>query len=185
MSMTPKLLILSPELRKKVEARVRECLDLGEKKYGRKFSMPEIRYDVKNTDGGLAYHQKWLIRLNLILCYENEEHFIKTTVGHEAAHLIARAVYNDKVLAETGKKMRPHGKEWREAMDVVGLEPKVTHNYDVTSIARKPRRPRGSKLRGAEADLLVHRLTVAAKRMPKRHLALFIRNLLAHQEELA
>ena len=184
MAMNPTLLILSLDLRKKVETRVRECLDIAEKHYKRKFDMPEIRYDVKNTDGGLAYHQLWLIRLNLILCYENEEHFIKTTVGHETAHLIARAVYNDKVLKDTGKKMRPHGKEWREVMGVLGLEPKVTHNYDVTSIARTPRRKRGSKLRGAEADTLLHRLLVASKRLPKRHLTALTVSLAALLEDL-
>lgn len=183
MAIKPEVQLLNPELRAKVEAKVKECLAKAEAKYGRKFEMPEIRYDVKNTDGGLAYHQLWLIRLNLILCFENEKHFIDTTVPHEVAHLIARAVYNDKVLAETGKKMRPHGKEWKEVMGLFELAPKVTHSYDVTSIARKPRRKRGSKLRGQEADVLVHRLLTAAKRLPNRYLEKFMDQLQAYAED--
>jgi SprT protein len=179
----PVIQLLTPELRKKIEVKIRECLEIAEKRYEQKFEMPEVRYDIKNTDGGTATFQQWLIRLNLILCFENEAHFIATTVPHEVAHLVARRVYHNAIAA-TGKKMRPHGKEWKEVMELFKLQPKVTHSYDVTSIARKPRRKRGSKLRGAEADLLVHRLTIAAKRMPKRHLEQFIRNILAIREEL-
>lgn len=179
----PVIQLLTPELRKKIEVKIRECLEIAEKRYEQKFEMPEVRYDIKNTDGGTATFQQWLIRLNLILCFENESHFIATTVPHEVAHLVARRVYHAKIAA-TGKKMRPHGPEWKEVMELFKLPAKVTHSYDVTSIARKPRRKRGSKLRGAEADLLLHRLTVAAKRMPKRHLAKFIDALLVHQEEL-
>ena len=47
----PKVRILSPELRKRIEDKVRECLDKAGAEYKRKFEMPEIRYDVKNTDG--------------------------------------------------------------------------------------------------------------------------------------
>jgi SprT protein len=185
MALKPEVQILSPELRKRIEDKVRSCLDIAAKEYKRDFEMPVIRYDVRNTDGGLAYHQLWLIRLNLILCYENEKHFIDTTVPHEVAHLVARAVYNDRVLAETGKRMRPHGKEWKEVMSLFELEAKVTHQYSVASIERKPRRPRGSKLRGKEADVLIHRLTTAGKRLPKRHLDALIRNLNALRLELA
>lgn len=184
MALKPVVQLLTPELRKKIEAKITECLAIAEAKYKQKFEMPEVRYDIKNTDGGTATFQQWLIRLNLILCYENEPHFIATTVPHEVAHLVARRVYHDAIAA-TGKKMRPHGKEWREVMELFELPAKVTHSYDCTSIAKKPRRPRGSKLRGAEADLLVHRLTIAARRMPKRHLAKFIQNILSLQEELA
>lgn len=180
----PVVQLLTPELRKKIEVKIQECLTIAEARYEQKFEMPEVRYDIKNTDGGTATFQQWLIRLNLILCFENEAHFIATTVPHEVAHLIARRVYHAKIAA-TGKKMRPHGPEWKEVMDLFKVPAKVTHSYDCTSIAKKPRRKRGSKLRGAEADLLVHRLTIAAKRMPKRHLEQFIRNVLAIQEDLA
>ncbi len=176
-------LLLTKERRAKVEAKIRECLAIASKHYKQKFEMPVVRYDIKNTDGGTATFQQWLIRLNLILMVENEEKFLATTVPHEVAHLIARRVYHAKLAAE-GKKMRPHGKEWKEVMELFKVPAKVTHNYDCTSIQRPLRRKRGSKLRGAEADLLLHRLTIAAKRFPKRHLAIFINNLIAYQEDL-
>jgi predicted SprT family Zn-dependent metalloprotease len=179
----PKLL-LTKELQTKVEKALLAACATAEAKYGMKFELPEIRWDIKNTDGGRANYANWLVRLNLILCVENEEKFLATTVPHEMAHLINYRV-NYATLLAAGKKLRPHGKEWKEVMAVLSVPAKTTHSYQCTSIQKPKRRKRGSKLRGAEADLLVHRLTVAAKRMPKRHLAQFIENLLAHQEELA
>lgn len=176
-------LLLTKDRRKKVEDQVRASLEIAEAHYKQKFEFPEIRYDIKNTDGGTAAFQTWLIRLNLILMVENEEKFLATTVPHEVAHLVARRVYH-AAIAATGKKMRPHGKEWKEVMELFKLTPKVTHSYDCTSIQRPHRRKRGSKLRGAEADLLLHRLMIAAKRFPKRHLAIFINNLITYQEDL-
>lgn len=176
-------LLLTKDRRKKVEDQVRASLDIAEAHYKQKFEMPEIRYDIKNTDGGTATFQSWLIRLNLILMVENEEKFLATTVPHEVAHLVARRVYHVKLAAE-GKKMRPHGKEWKEVMELFKIPAKTHHTYDCTSIERPKRRPRGSKLRGAEADLLLHRLMIAAKRFPKRHLAIFINNLVAYQEDI-
>ena len=175
-------LLLSKALQTKTEKALLEACKKAEKHYKQPFALPEIRWDVKNTDGGRAAYKDWLVRFNLILCVENEEKFLKTTVPHEMAHLIAYQVYH-KALADAGKKLRPHGKEWKEAMSVVETPPAVKHTYDCTSIQRPKRRPRGSILRGAEADLLVHRLTIAAKRMPKRHLERFIQNLLKLQKD--
>jgi SprT protein len=178
-------LLLSKALRTKVEKKLMACLEVARAHYNRPdLTMPEIRWDVKNTDGGRASHHGNYVRFNLVLCVENEEKFLNTTVPHELAHCIAGTLYWDSVLKETGKRMRPHGKQWKEVMEVLKVPAKVTHSYDVTSIERPKRRPRGSKLRGAEADLLLHRLTVAAKRMPKRHLARFIEALQDYQEDL-
>jgi SprT protein len=178
-------LLLSKELREEVAVKLLAYLNIAREHYKRPdLEMPEIRWDVKNTDGGRANHVGNYVRFNLILCVENKEHFLNTTVPHELAHCIAGTLFYDKILKDTGKSMRPHGKEWKEVMGVLQTPAAVKHNYDCTSIQRPKRRSRGSKLRGAEADLLLHRLTVAAKRLPKRHLALFIQGLVAIQKGL-
>lgn len=176
-------LLLSKELRSEVEKKILEGLNIARAHYKRPdLEMPEIRWDVKNTDGGRANHVGNYVRFNLILCVENKEHFLNTTVPHELAHCIAGTLFYAKVLKDTGKSMRPHGKEWKEVMGVLQTPPAVKHTYDCTSIQRPKRRARGSKLRGAEADLLLHRLTVAAKRMSPRYLAALIDNLTTLQE---
>jgi SprT protein len=125
-------ILLSPELRTKVEAAVEAAFKKCEKHYKQKFQRPEVRYNIRNTNGGEAWYKRNLIRLNLTFLVENEEKFLATTVPHEVAHLVAHYVYDSKPM--NGKKVRPHGKEWKEVMGVLGLEPKVTHSYDIASL---------------------------------------------------
>lgn len=137
----PNLLLLTPELRKKVEARIEECYVIAEKHFKRKFPRPEVRYDIKNRFGGTATYATNLIRLNLILLVENEEHFLKQTVAHEVAHLINHLTAERK----NGKRLMPHGKEWKAVMtEVYKLPPHTKHTYDCTSIQMSARRRRRS-----------------------------------------
>lgn len=137
--------LLTPELRKEVADRQEECYRLAEKHFNRKFERPEVRFDIKNHDGGRAYSGLNLIRYNLILLVENKEHFLKQTVAHEVAHLINRAANK---VPEGKKRLMPHGKEWKAIMtNVFHLEPHVTHTYDCSSIEKAPKRKRSSKHR--------------------------------------
>lgn len=173
--------LLTPELRQKVEKRVRELLDLATAiwpDHTAKFQdAPDIRYDIKNRFGGVAItggREDWTIRLNLILCYENESNFIEQTVGHEVAHLVQRVVYGATKLVEdrkTGKrevkKIRSHGPEWRGVMTKFGLEAARTHKYDTTSIEvkKRARSKRGAHLTPAQAADMLKRLATGFKRL--------------------
>jgi predicted SprT family Zn-dependent metalloprotease len=125
-------LLLSAELRAKVDAVVEQSFCACEKHYKQKFNRPEIRYNIRNTNGGEAWHQQNLIRLNLTFLVENEEDFLEQTVPHEVAHLVAHAVYDSKPM--NGKKVRPHGPEWKEVCGVLGIKPRVKHTYNLTSL---------------------------------------------------
>lgn len=142
-------ILLTPELRKKVSDRIKECIAVAEQHYKQKFEFPEIRYDIKNHVGGTANAGSWLIRLNLILLVENEEHFIKQIVAHEMAHLI-----NRQVNTVPGKKLMPHGKEWKSVMALLGIPANVTHSYDCVSIQKSPRKQKKT----VEIKSRVHRL---------------------------
>lgn len=173
--------LLTKELMEKVEKRVRSLLDLASAiwpEHTAKFNdAPEVRYDIKNRFGGVAITggtDDWTVRLNLILCYENEEHFIEQTVGHEVAHLVARAIHGHTKLAEdpkTGKmvvkKIRSHGPEWRAVMVKFSLIPHVTHRYDTSSIQTKkrPRATRGAKLNPQQMGEMLKRLETGFKRL--------------------
>ena len=67
--------LLTPALRKKVEAAVEAAFVKCEKHYKQKFKRPEIRYDIRNTNGGEAWFRVNRIRLNLTFLVENEEKF--------------------------------------------------------------------------------------------------------------
>ena len=127
-----KTLLLTPALRKQVEDEVEAAFVVCEKHYKQKFPRAEIRYDIRNTNGGEAWYLRNLIRLNLTFLVENTETFLKTTVRHEVAHLVAHHVFDKKPA--NGKKVRPHGKEWQEVMGVVDAPAKKCHSYDVTSL---------------------------------------------------
>jgi predicted SprT family Zn-dependent metalloprotease len=133
-------LLLTPALRAKVLKKTEECLKLASKKFKREFEMPEIRYDIKNHDGGRAYTARNLIRYNLILLVENEKHFIENVVPHEVAHIINRLVNKP---APGKKRLMPHGREWKDIMtDLLKVDANVKHTYDCSSIEKAPKRKR-------------------------------------------
>lgn len=125
-------ILLTTQLREDVEAAVEAAYLKAEEHYKQKFPRPEVRYDIRNTNGGEAWAKVNRIRLNLTFLLENREKFLATTVPHEVAHLVAHLVYDSKPM--NGKKVRPHGKEWKEVMGVLSLEPKVCHTYSVESL---------------------------------------------------
>lgn len=130
-----KNILLTEDLRKKVEQRLKKDYAVAEKHYKTKFKFPEIRYDIKSHVGGMAFYQLDLIRLNLILLVENEDHYVSTTVPHEAAHLIAYQIWT-KDKSPNRKKLMPHGALWKEVMGVLGVPPNVKHTYDCASIEK-------------------------------------------------
>lgn len=144
--------LLTPELKEKVEAKMRECFAIAEKHYGIKFEFPEIRYNIKNWTGGLAYRDLNLVRYNLILLVENEDKYVSSTVPHETAHMIVNRLFRDGIfkLADGKKRLMPHGKEWKEVMQLLGVPANVTHTYNVASIERssRSRKRRKDKVQG-------------------------------------
>lgn len=65
-----------------------------------------------------------LLRFNLQLYRENSEDFLKQTVPHEVAHLVAHQLFGDRI--------QPHGEEWQLIMrGVYELPPHRCHNYAV------------------------------------------------------
>lgn len=116
-----KLILLSPNFRARVEARVRELMWKASRRWGKRFSLPKIRYDLNTPAAGVAYHKLWLIRLNLSLLIQNERAFFKDTIPHEVAHLISRSIH--------GQEIQSHGKEWVEVMRFFNAPARRTHTY--------------------------------------------------------
>lgn len=178
---TPQRKILTDELKAKVTTRVTELLADAAKiwpDHAEQFAiLPTISYDVKNAIGGMAISggsKDWTIRLNLILCYENEDDFIFQTVGHEVAHLVQRKVFGFTKQVMQGpdkfvtKKVMSHGVEWKEVMVKLGLRVEKFHHYDIASID-KPKRKRakaGSIIEAEKTMLLFKRLQNGYHRLP-------------------
>ena len=84
--------------------------------------LPSLTWDLKGTVGGQAYLNQNMIRINMEALEKYKDHYIKQTIGHEFAHLVA---YN--ALGHGG-----HGRSWSRVMHKFNLFPDRCHNYDLT-----------------------------------------------------
>jgi SprT protein len=89
---------------------------------------PTISYDLRGQSAGQANYRHNVIRLNRELLEKYAADFIDQTVPHEFAHLVAYQVY--------GRRVKPHGNEWRSIMVAFGAEPSRTHRYEVSKTRR-------------------------------------------------
>ena len=120
---------VTPETKAKVEKRIDEVLALATKSYPKltSFGRPIVDYMLRGKTGGTANYGQNRISLNSILLNENLDHFIRQTVGHELAHLIAHFVYPNLRQA--------HGAEWKQVMRFIGLTADRCHSYDTENAA--------------------------------------------------
>lgn len=97
---------------------------LASERLNRPLFMPTISFDLTGTSSGRAYLKQRHIQLNAILLTENEAVFDERTIPHELAHLLAF----DLMGYDGG-----HGEPWQAMMRALGVEPRRTHNMDVTN----------------------------------------------------
>lgn len=81
----------------------------------------------------------------------------RTTLRHEYAHFL--------VAERFGRRVKPHGAEWRAMMALLGEVPKVTHNYPV----QRSRRARRIVLRCARCGTEFRRTRIANPNGVYRH----------------
>jgi len=107
-----------------LNARVEACYQQAEAFFKRRFIRPEVSFKLRGQKAGVAHLQDNLLRFNPQLYGENREHFLKQTVAHEVAHLIAHQMF--------GPKIQPHGEEWQLIMrGVYELPPDRCHSYAI------------------------------------------------------
>lgn len=119
--------MISPLLISRLEDKVLETYEKAQHIYGRNFAVPNIVVKDIGTKGGTASYLTQTLTFSETLYKENVEHFLASTVPHEVAHLITRAMY---------PRCTPHGWEWKSVMRALGVEPNRCHSYNVASVAR-------------------------------------------------
>lgn len=111
-----------------LHARVEACYLQAEAFFNRRFERPQVSLKLRGQKAGVAHLDQNLLRFNSVLYQQNREHFLKQTVAHEVAHLVAHQMF--------GGRIRPHGEEWQLIMrGVYELTPDRCHTYE---IARRP-----------------------------------------------
>lgn len=124
--------LLSEEVMVLVYQKVAECIKKLNAHYKVEFELPDIRFDLHNEIGGLAYPDLQILRFNLILLLENREHYLANVVPHEVAHLFVPFVFGDVWPRPSG-----HGSHWHEVMGVLGVPANMYHTYDTSSLDLK------------------------------------------------
>ena len=70
-------------LKMQVQRKLNQSLQLAEAYFKRKFTMPEVNYELRGIKAGVAYLQKNKIKFNRTLLLENADEFIRQVVPHE------------------------------------------------------------------------------------------------------
>ncbi len=121
---------------KRTEELTRALLLVAARHYRIPVPQVEIRFDLRGRAAGQARlfaKGRPVIRYNPLLLEENGEKFMARTVPHEAAHVIVFRLH--------GTRIRPHGPEWRDVMDLFGADKRRCHDFDTSrSRARTPSR---------------------------------------------
>lgn len=103
-----------------LNTRVEDCFQLAESFFKRPFKRPVVSLKLRGQKAGVAHLHENLLRFNPQLYRENTEDFLKQTVAHEVAHLIAHQLFGDRI--------QPHGEEWQLIMrGVYELPPNRCH----------------------------------------------------------
>ena len=107
-----------------IQNRVETCYQQAEAFFQQKFLRPEISLRLRGQKAGVAHLQENKLRFNPQLYRDNPDDFLRQTVAHEVAHMIAHALF--------GARIAPHGKEWQQIMrGVYQLQPLRCHTYAV------------------------------------------------------
>ena len=119
------------QLKPLVENRVLDLMADAEARYNMsEIRFPKIRFDLKGKTGGQFVHggwkDMWDLRINMEALTKYTDHYIKETVGHEVAHLVACFVFQAK----------GHDRRWKRVMLDYGLKPSRCHTYDLTPARR-------------------------------------------------
>ncbi len=113
------------KLQRTVLARTKALLEQSGHHFGQPVPEVEINFELKGQAAGMVRFPafgKPQIRYNALLLNENADDFLKRTVPHEVAHVIARAYHS--------RNIRPHGTEWQSIMHFFGAEASRCHSYD-------------------------------------------------------
>ena len=97
--------------------------------YDQKFQPVPVHFDLRGKCAGM-YEVKGSarrIRYNPWLFAKYWEDSLKNTVTHEVAHYLVDCIYGLR-------RVKPHGKEWKEIMIDFGARPKATGDYDLAGI---------------------------------------------------
>lgn len=107
----------------------RRLVGLAESHFRIRLPTPDVRFNLTGRSAGMVVFPRRgpaVIRYNRQILHENGEPFIRQTVPHEVAHLVARTLH--------GFRIRPHGPEWAAIMRLFDAVADRCHNFSVQNL---------------------------------------------------
>ncbi len=126
----------SIELKEKAIQAIKHYTDLGNKVLNQTMPYPKTDFSVRGTVGGKYSTNRHTVMINMVLFSENVKDYLDNTIPHEVAHAFQRHIYGQYTYGN-GKRVMPHGNEWKRIMLALGKSPKRCHNYDTSNAAQR------------------------------------------------
>ncbi|AVX93361.1 SprT-like domain-containing protein [Pseudomonas psychrophila] len=123
---------------KAIKERVTECLHLASAHFGKIFPEIPVRFDLTGTRGGYYCFDECpktgrhtgYFQFNRALVRENLTEYLVQICPHEVAHYVSMNMW--------GKRIKPHGPEWKSVMiEAYNLEPARCHQMDTSKAAKR------------------------------------------------
>lgn len=128
--------VISDSQKQQVSAQTLSCLSRAEALFDLAHQPIPVKFDLRGRAAGMyrVTQRSAVIRYNPHIFARYYEHGLQVTVPHEVAHYVTDRVYGLR-------RVRPHGDEWQSIMRQLGVEPRVTANFDLSGLPiRRQRR---------------------------------------------
>ncbi len=125
---------LNDQQRQRVIRQTHHFIRVASEHFGKPFQPVDIRFDLKGRSAGMyrVRGNERCIRYNPWIFSHYFQDNLDNTVPHEVAHFIA-----DRLFGMA--KIKPHGAEWKNIMQVFGVTPEVTCRYPLDAMPQNPR----------------------------------------------
>jgi SprT protein len=120
---------IKPEQQQQVLALTRHYIQRAGAIYHQSFASIPVRFNLKGRAAGMYRVKRGQreIRYNPYLFAKYYDDNLATTIPHEVAHYITDVIYGLS-------RIRPHGEEWRQVMQLFGADASRTCRYDLEGI---------------------------------------------------
>jgi len=113
-----------------VLSRAQALVQLSEKKWGISLASVNIDFKTRGSCAGKAKilpNQTMQISFNEAVFAADVAHHLQDTVAHEVAHLVCFRLF--------GKRIKPHGFEWKQIALQLGAMPKASGRYSLEGVS--------------------------------------------------
>ncbi len=154
---------LDQSQKKQVILRTQYFIELANMYYKIQLSDIDIKFDLKGRTSGMfmVKRREVCIRYNEIIFSAYFEDSLLNTVAHEVAHYVIYSLHGMR-------RVKPHGAEWQQVMNVFGVKPEVTSCYDISALPLRRQRQHEYS-----CGCMIHNLSTTRHNKVQRKIAVY------------